>query len=82
MAGCPFFSKIKNSVPEIRSNNSIELAGAEIRCKSPPMSHGTLRHFAAQQNLVAIGVIADIGRATPIERALSSAIKSPSGLDT
>jgi hypothetical protein len=31
---------------------------------------GTSRHFAAQQNLVAIGVVADIERATPIELAL------------
>ncbi len=42
---------------------------------------GTSRDFAAQQNLIAIGVMADIERATPIERALSSAIKSPSRLD-
>jgi hypothetical protein len=29
---------------------------------SEPSTHGTKRHFAALQNLVAIGCIADIGR--------------------
>jgi hypothetical protein len=38
--------------------------------------------FAAQQDLVAIVVMADIVRATPIERALSSAVKNPPMLDT
>jgi hypothetical protein len=63
-------------IAELMSRTRLAMSRFDVR------TWRTSRHFVARQNSVAIGVIADIERATPIERALSSAIKSPSRLDT
>ena len=45
---------------------TLRMSANGVRCAKAALS----RRFAARQNLVAIGVIADIERATPIERDL------------
>ena len=65
------------SLPTMTLSKEITAFFLQCKTKTKCLFMCTSRHFAAQQNLVAIGVIADIERTTPIERALSSTIKGP-----